>query len=75
MQKLQHHFGLSLLLLCIIAFSLPTEVGVVVNAEEIHIASSCTIFTVTIGDKVYFCNNEDYMYTNFYRWYMPAQNV
>ncbi len=40
-----------------------------------HIASSCTIFTVAIGDTVYFGNNEDYKLNNAYRWYIPAQNV
>ena len=45
--------------------------------EEIQprISDSCTIFTATIGDKVFFGNNEDYKYTNHYRWYIPAQNV
>ena len=40
-----------------------------------HVSSSCTIFTATIGDKVYFGNNEDYKLNNAYRWYVPAQNV
>ncbi|MHA1200207.1 MAG: hypothetical protein ACTSQF_12850 [Candidatus Heimdallarchaeaceae archaeon] len=42
---------------------------------NIHVASSCTIFTASIGDTVYFGNNEDYKYNNAYRWYIPAQNV
>jgi len=40
-----------------------------------QITSSCTIFTVTIGDTVLFGNNEDYKLNNAYRWYVPAQNV
>ena len=45
------------------------------NSCNTHISSSCTIFTVSIGDKVYFGNNEDYKHNNAYRWYIPAQNV
>ncbi len=45
------------------------------NTIDTHISSSCTIFTATIGDTVYFGNNEDYKYNNAYRWYIPAQNV
>ncbi len=45
------------------------------NSYDTHISSSCTIFTVSIGDKVYFGNNEDYRLNNVYRWYIPAQNV
>ncbi len=42
---------------------------------ETHVSSSCTIFTATIGDKVFFGNNEDNKRNNAYRWYIPAQNV
>ncbi len=39
------------------------------------IGTSCTIFTITIGNTVYFGNNEDYKSTNAYQWYIPAQNI
>ncbi len=45
------------------------------NTFDTHISSSCTIFTATIGDTVFFGNNEDYKYNSAYRWYIPAQNV
>jgi hypothetical protein len=34
---------------------------------------SCTIFTVVIGDTVYFCNNEDYDLDGTYLWFIPSQ--
>jgi len=34
--------------------------------------NSCTIFTVTSGDNVYFCNNEDYYTTQMRMWFFPA---
>ncbi len=50
------------------------------NSEECdfygpYIGSSCTIFTIAIGNTVYFGNTEDYLLNNVYRWYMPAQSV
>ncbi|MHA1612870.1 MAG: hypothetical protein ACTSYU_12510 [Promethearchaeota archaeon] len=39
------------------------------------IGSSCTIFTVAIGETVYFGNNEDYKLENAYQWFIPAQNI
>ncbi|MHA1221575.1 MAG: hypothetical protein ACTSQB_07565, partial [Candidatus Heimdallarchaeota archaeon] len=41
--------------------------------SEIHITESCTIFTTTIGEKVYFGNNEDYKYDGTYMWFIPSQ--
>ncbi len=38
-----------------------------------HIPESCTIFTATIGEKVYFGNNEDYLYDGTYMWLIPSQ--
>ncbi len=38
-----------------------------------HIPESCTIFTATIGEKVYFGNNEDYLYDETYVWLIPSQ--
>ncbi|NHJ48994.1 MAG: hypothetical protein FK733_14505 [Asgard group archaeon] len=40
---------------------------------DINIADSCTIFTSTIGDKVYFGNNEDYLLEGTYVWFIPSQ--
>ncbi|MHA1618094.1 MAG: hypothetical protein ACTSVZ_02360 [Promethearchaeota archaeon] len=45
------------------------------NISENGIGSSCTIFTVAIGETVYFGNNEDYKLENAYQWYIPAQNI
>jgi hypothetical protein len=45
------------------------------GSSENNIGSSCTIFTVAIGETVYFGNNEDYKSNNAYQWYIPAQNI
>ena len=39
------------------------------------LASSCTIFTATIGDTVLFGNNEDFPLSGTFIWLMPAQEV
>ncbi|MCE7743570.1 MAG: hypothetical protein GPJ52_00390 [Candidatus Heimdallarchaeota archaeon] len=39
----------------------------------IYIPESCTIFTTTIGEKIYFSNNEDYKYDGTYIWLIPSQ--
>ncbi len=51
------------------------SIGMDVDCAETHTSSSCTIFTVSLGDTVLFGNNEDYKLNNAYRWYVPAQNV
>ncbi|MHA1221627.1 MAG: hypothetical protein ACTSQB_07830 [Candidatus Heimdallarchaeota archaeon] len=43
------------------------------NDGGIHVPESCTIFTTTIGEKVYFGNNEDYKYDGTYMWFIPSQ--
>ncbi|MHA1354011.1 MAG: hypothetical protein ACTSR1_02405, partial [Candidatus Heimdallarchaeota archaeon] len=45
------------------------------NSGFNHINSSCTIFTISIDETVYFGNNEDYKYENAYLWYIPNQTV
>jgi hypothetical protein len=40
-----------------------------------HIGDSCTIFTATIGDRVFFGNNEDYRLWGIYVWFIPAQVI
>ncbi len=39
------------------------------------IGDSCTIFTTTIGDRVFFGNNEDYRLWGIYAWFIPAQVI
>jgi hypothetical protein len=36
---------------------------------------SCTIFTMAIGDKVFYGNNEDWRQQELRLWYIPAQNI
>ncbi|MFX1411594.1 MAG: hypothetical protein ACFFA6_14675 [Promethearchaeota archaeon] len=36
---------------------------------------SCTIFTVAIGDKVFFGNNEDFFLSGMYIWFIPSQEI
>lgn len=45
------------------------------DIDSNSIGPSCTIFTVAIGDTVYFGNNEDYKANNAYQWYIPSQNI
>ncbi|MHA1730083.1 MAG: carcinine hydrolase/isopenicillin-N N-acyltransferase family protein [Promethearchaeota archaeon] len=45
------------------------------NFSENSIGSSCTIFTIALGDTVMFGNNEDYKSNNAYQWYIPTQNI
>ena len=39
------------------------------------IGDSCTIFTSTIGNRVFFGNNEDYRLWGIYAWFIPAQVI
>jgi hypothetical protein len=39
------------------------------------ITESCTIFTISHGEKVFFGNNEDWGLNNAYLWYIPSQNI
>ncbi|MFX1563349.1 MAG: hypothetical protein ACFFDP_08585 [Promethearchaeota archaeon] len=40
-----------------------------------QIPTSCTIFTATIGDSVFFGNNEDYRLWGTYAWVVPRQEI
>ncbi len=64
-----------ILIISLIIIQPLTSEGMETGIIDTHISSSCTIFTVTIGDTVYFGNNEDYKLNNAYRWYVPAQTV
>ena len=64
-----------LLIIGILVFQPLISNGLVENTFDTHISSSCTIFTASIGDTVYFGSDKDYKYNNAYRWYIPAQNV
>jgi hypothetical protein len=39
------------------------------------IPKSCTIFTVAMGDKVFFGNNEDFLLDGTYMWFFPSQGL
>lgn len=54
--------------------SISTDVSVDINAN-LHIGDSCTIFTVKIGDHVFFGNNEDYRLWGIYAWFVPSQTI
>ena len=45
------------------------------GAEIPRITESCTIFTATIGDTVFFGNNEDYRLYGTYLWLIPSQEI
>ena len=66
---------LALILFSCLLFLQPAMNTNMNSALNSRISSSCTIFTVSVGDTVYFGNNEDYKYNNAYCWYIPTQNV
>ncbi len=45
------------------------------NLNISEVSPSCTIFTVAIGDTVFFGNNEDYLLRDPYLWFIPSQNI
>ncbi|MHA1125267.1 MAG: hypothetical protein ACTSO7_07195 [Candidatus Heimdallarchaeota archaeon] len=70
------HLLLVLLLSCfIIQPNLGLGIVEITPFGENHITSSCTIFTISIDDTVYFGNNEDYKLENAYLWYVPNQTI
>ena len=60
------------IIICIILFSI---VAGNVFAYSADVPKSCSIFTVSIGDTVFFGNNEDSQKTGTYMWVVPSQNV
>lgn len=56
-------------------FPISTSTSPGINFSDNGIGSSCSIFTIAIGDTVYFGNNEDYKSPNAYQWYIPSQNI
>ncbi len=48
--------------------------GILQGADG-QVGDSCTIFTVTIGDTVFYGNNEDYLLEGTYLWLVPAQEI
>ncbi|MFQ6125601.1 MAG: carcinine hydrolase/isopenicillin-N N-acyltransferase family protein [Candidatus Heimdallarchaeota archaeon] len=65
-----------LLFILLSSITMPT-----ISSENIPISNmpetspSCTIFTIAIGDTVFFGNNEDYRQRELRIWYIPAQNI
>lgn len=60
------------LIICIILFSI---VAGNVFAYSADIQKECSIFTVSIGDTVFFGNNEDSQKIGNYMYVVPSQNV
>jgi len=48
---------------------------IMVEANVTNISPSCTIFTVAIGDTVFFGNNEDWYTQKLRLWFIPSQIV
>lgn len=48
--------------------------GILLGADW-QSGESCTIFTVAIGDTVFYGNNEDYLLEGTYLWLVPAQEI
>ena len=44
----------------------------IVGATSFTATHGCTIFTISIGDEVYFGNNEDWSNPNTYIWFEPT---
>ena len=47
----------------------------VYNHSPNPVPQSCTIFTATVGDKVFFGNSEDYDMEGVYIWLIPSQEI
>jgi len=71
--SLEHMLLLFILLSSITIPSLSSENFTISNMHEI--SPSCTIFTVAIGDKVFYGNNEDWRQQDLRLWYIPAQTI
>ncbi len=54
--------------------SLATTISPDTNTDP-YVGDSCTIFTATAGNRVFFGNNEDYRLWGIYAWFVPAQTV
>ena len=52
-----------------------TSTGFPNTPSKPYIGESCTIFTVTAGNRVFFGNNEDYRLWGIYAWFVPSQTV
>jgi hypothetical protein len=64
-----------LLLVFNLFLSTPYKCNGLDSFSENSIGPSCTIFTVALGETVYFGNNEDYKAKYAYQWYIPSQNI
>ncbi len=49
--------------------------GNIAISDMEKITPSCTIFTVAVGDTVFFGNNEDWYEQELRLWYVPSQNI
>ena len=44
-------------------------------SKSLVTSSSCTIFTIAIGDTAFFGNNEDWYEQDLHIWYVPSQEI
>ena len=67
------------LILYILVFSCLFTNIQITNIVSTHspnpVPQSCTIFTATVGDKVFFGNSEDYDMEGVYIWLIPSEEI
>jgi hypothetical protein len=64
-------FHLSLLIILVFALNVPTMIGQSIPSLG---TDSCSIFSISVGDTVYFGNNEDFLLDRTYAWFVPRQD-
>jgi hypothetical protein len=76
------NYLLSVSIKYILFFTLLSSITIpTISSENITISTmaktspSCTIFTVAIGDTVFFGNNEDYLQQELRLWFIPSQSI
>lgn len=76
MDQKQHYSKYLLLLIALSSITIPNISCEIISKIDLTIIGpSCTIFTVAVGDTVFFGNNEDYLQRELYQWYIPSQNI
>ena len=63
------------ILTCSCLFTNISSINGVYNHSPNPVLQSCTIFTATVGNKVFFGNSEDYDMKGVYIWLIPSQEI
>ncbi len=64
-------FQLSIFIIMIFALNVPTIIG---QSSPSLGTEYCSIFSISVGDTVYFGSNEDFLLDGTYAWFVPRQD-